>query len=149
MHSSVQCRSLYLSVCFFPFLHRIQNYYYRCCKCINYTHTLSHTQICAQFDCIFRGAFNGLRLTHTHLQTHSHTDFGILCHFLMLFMLHFIHLNSVYGTLPNPMRSTNSPYKNHPGKIENFTPGHSSATDKERREVCSNFLFFSEFQYLR
>ncbi|XP_055320591.1 sorbin and SH3 domain-containing protein 1 isoform X24 [Sitodiplosis mosellana] len=38
------------------------------------------------------------------------------------------------NTLPNPMKSTNVSYKNQPGKIENFTPGHSSATDKERRE---------------
>lgn len=44
---------------------------------------------------------------------------------------------SVYGTLPNT-------YKTQPGKIENFTPGHSSATDRERREVCISFL--SEFQ---
>lgn len=39
------------------------------------------------------------------------------------------------------MKSTNSAYKNHPGKIENFTPGHSSATDKERREVGSSYEY--------
>lgn len=77
---------------------------------------------------------------HTHAHTLTHSQTMAFVPFLMLFMLHLIHFNSVYGTLPNPTRSTNSPYRNHPGKIENFTPGHSSATDKERREVCMVFF---------
>lgn len=59
----------------------------------------------------------------------------------------FSSLFSVYSTLPNPMKSTNVAYKNQPGKIENFTPGHSSATDKERREVgVLHFLFIVSMQ---
>lgn len=59
-----------------------------------------------------------------------------------------IHFRS-YGTLPTPVKSSTPVYSNNPGKIENFTPGHSSVSDKERKEVntggsallCS-FVFF-------
>lgn len=59
-----------------------------------------------------------------------------------------IHFRS-YGTLPIPVKSSTPVYSNNPGKIENFTPGHSSVSDKERKEVntggsallCS-FVFF-------
>lgn len=40
-----------------------------------------------------------------------------------------------YGTLPTPVKSAMPAYSNNPGKIENFTPGHSSVSDKERKEV--------------
>lgn len=81
-------------------------------------------------------------LRHTISLSHSLTQ-TMAFRAILIFSLCFISftLNSVYGTLPNPIRSTNSPYRNHPGKIEDFTPGHSSATDKERREV-RNFFFF-------
>lgn len=52
-----------------------------------------------------------------------------------------VFFSSVYGTLPNPIRSAHFAYKNQPGKIADFTPGHSSANDKERREV--SFWHFS------
>ncbi|XP_055373920.1 uncharacterized protein LOC129607174 isoform X4 [Condylostylus longicornis] len=39
-----------------------------------------------------------------------------------------------YGTLPNPVKPGSDPYKNQPGKIENFTPGHSSVSEKERKD---------------
>lgn len=46
-----------------------------------------------------------------------------------------------YGTLPTPVKSSTPVYCNNPGKIENFTPGHSSVSDKERKEVNTNFSF--------
>lgn len=65
---------------------------------------------------------------------HSMFYFALLFEEDKLILIHryFHFLYSVYGTLPNPL---NNCYKNHPGKIEDFTPGHSSANDKERREV--------------
>lgn len=85
-----------------------------------------------------------LRLTYTHSPNHP-----FVCHFNAFYAPFHSLLHSVYGTLPNPIRSTNSAYRNHPGKIEDFTPGHSSATDKERREVCMCVcVCFQEFSCL-
>ncbi|XP_037907660.1 uncharacterized protein LOC119649465 isoform X16 [Hermetia illucens] len=39
-----------------------------------------------------------------------------------------------YGTMPNPVRSSTGSYKNQPGRIENYVPGHSSVSDKEKKE---------------
>lgn len=37
--------------------------------------------------------------------------------------------------MPNPVRSSTGSYKNQPGRIENYVPGHSSVSDKEKKEV--------------
>ncbi|XP_059612596.1 uncharacterized protein LOC132259068 [Phlebotomus argentipes] len=39
-----------------------------------------------------------------------------------------------YGTMPNPVRSGQTSYRNHPGRIENYTPGRSSVSERETRE---------------
>lgn len=49
---------------------------------------------------------------------------------------------SVYGTLPNAAKSTHFGYKHQPGKIADFTPGHSSTNDKVRREVSTFILHY-------
>lgn len=49
--------------------------------------------------------------------------------------MHHTHTYRYYGTLPNPVKSTAGVYKNQPGKIENFLPGHSSVSEKERKDV--------------
>lgn len=40
-----------------------------------------------------------------------------------------------YGTMPNSIKCESGVYKNQPGRIENYVPGHSSVSDKERKEV--------------
>ncbi|XP_030369113.1 uncharacterized protein LOC115620079 isoform X8 [Scaptodrosophila lebanonensis] len=41
---------------------------------------------------------------------------------------------NLYGTMPNPIKSTQNSYKNQPGRIENYTTGHSSVSEKEKKE---------------
>ncbi|XP_043662614.1 sorbin and SH3 domain-containing protein 1 isoform X21 [Drosophila teissieri] len=40
----------------------------------------------------------------------------------------------LYGTMPHPIKSAQSSYKNQPGRIENYTTGHSSVSEKEKKE---------------
>ncbi|XP_037717549.1 sorbin and SH3 domain-containing protein 1 isoform X19 [Drosophila subpulchrella] len=40
----------------------------------------------------------------------------------------------LYGTMPNPIKSAQNSYKNQPGRIENYTTGHSSVSEKEKKE---------------
>ncbi|XP_055687267.1 uncharacterized protein LOC129792352 isoform X24 [Lutzomyia longipalpis] len=39
-----------------------------------------------------------------------------------------------YGTMPNPIRSGHISYRNQPGRIEDYTPGRSSVSEREKRE---------------
>lgn len=41
----------------------------------------------------------------------------------------------LYGTMPNPIKSAQNSYKNQRGRIENYTTGHSSVSEKEKKEV--------------
>ncbi|XP_068145873.1 sorbin and SH3 domain-containing protein 1 isoform X13 [Drosophila tropicalis] len=36
--------------------------------------------------------------------------------------------------MPNPIKSAQNSYKNQPGRIENYTTGHSSVSEKEKKE---------------
>lgn len=84
----------------------------------------------------------GMSFQKKKLYTHFITLFTLFAtfrnhphkHFPMINLFLAGYFFSVYGTLPNPLSSTNN-YKMQPGKIEDFTPGHSSATDRQRREV--------------
>lgn len=40
--------------------------------------------------------------------------------------------------MPNPIKCGSGIYKNQPGRIENYVPGHSSVSEKERKEVSKN-----------
>lgn len=40
-----------------------------------------------------------------------------------------------YGTMPTSIKCGSGVYRNQPGRIENYVPGHSSVSDKERKEV--------------
>ncbi|GAB0098168.1 SH3 domain-containing protein [Sergentomyia squamirostris] len=40
----------------------------------------------------------------------------------------------LYGTMPNPIRSGHVSFRNQPGRIEDYTPGRSSVSEKETRE---------------
>ncbi|XP_051861157.1 uncharacterized protein LOC117569258 isoform X14 [Drosophila albomicans] len=42
--------------------------------------------------------------------------------------------DKLYGTMPNPIKSASNSYKNQPGRIENYTTGHSSVSEKEKKE---------------
>lgn len=42
-----------------------------------------------------------------------------------------------YGTMPNPIKSAQNAYKNQPGRIENYTTGHSSVSEKEKKEASA------------
>ncbi|XP_032591455.1 sorbin and SH3 domain-containing protein 1 isoform X6 [Drosophila grimshawi] len=42
--------------------------------------------------------------------------------------------DKLYGTMPNPIKSAQNSYKNQPGRIENYTTGHSSVSEKEKKE---------------
>ncbi|XP_041675825.1 uncharacterized protein LOC108106523 isoform X32 [Drosophila eugracilis] len=44
------------------------------------------------------------------------------------------HDEKLYGTMPNPIKSAQNSYKNQPGRIENYTTGHSSVSEKEKKE---------------
>lgn len=55
------------------------------------------------------------------------------------------HVHRAYGTLPNPVKPAVVVYHNNPGKIENFTPGHSSVSEKERKEVSVEFKIYYHF----
>lgn len=37
--------------------------------------------------------------------------------------------------MPNPIKSAQNSYKNQRGRIENYTTGHSSVSEKEKKEV--------------
>ncbi|XP_055921683.1 uncharacterized protein LOC129952848 isoform X4 [Eupeodes corollae] len=39
-----------------------------------------------------------------------------------------------YGTMPNPVKSGQGSYKVQPGRIENYITGHSSVSEKEKKE---------------
>lgn len=41
----------------------------------------------------------------------------------------------LYGTLPNPVKSVQNSYRNQPGRIEDYVTGHSSVSEKEKKEV--------------
>lgn len=43
----------------------------------------------------------------------------------------------LYGTLPNPVKSGQNSYKNQPGRIEDYVTGHSSVSEKEKKEVSN------------
>ncbi|KAH8370785.1 hypothetical protein KR093_004965 [Drosophila rubida] len=43
--------------------------------------------------------------------------------------------DKLYGTMPNPVKSAANSYKNQPGRIENYTTGHSSVSEKEKKEA--------------
>ncbi|XP_037049279.1 uncharacterized protein LOC119083642 isoform X2 [Bradysia coprophila] len=45
-----------------------------------------------------------------------------------------------YGTMPNPIKCGSGVYRNQPGRIENYVPGHSSVSDKERKEWWDQVL---------
>lgn len=54
----------------------------------------------------------------------------------------YISFNSLfafrsYGTMPNPIKSAPNAYKNQPGRIENYTTGHSSVSEKEKKEASA------------
>lgn len=40
-----------------------------------------------------------------------------------------------YGSYEHPVKQINAQYKVQPGKIENYTPGKSSISDKEAKQV--------------
>ncbi|KAH8272859.1 hypothetical protein KR018_005766 [Drosophila ironensis] len=40
----------------------------------------------------------------------------------------------LYGTMPNPIKSAQNSYKNQPGRIEDYTTGNSSVSEKEKKE---------------
>ncbi|KAM7343420.1 cbl-associated protein isoform 17-T20 [Cochliomyia hominivorax] len=42
--------------------------------------------------------------------------------------------DTLYGTLPNPVKSGQNSYKNQPGRIEDYVTGHSSVSEKEKKE---------------
>ncbi|XP_017465529.1 PREDICTED: uncharacterized protein LOC108358266 isoform X2 [Rhagoletis zephyria] len=42
--------------------------------------------------------------------------------------------DKLYGTMPNPIKSEPSTYKNQPGRIEDYVTGRSSVSEKERKE---------------
>lgn len=70
----------------------------------------------------------------------------LMASFFYLFVcFNMMFFYSVYSTLPNPVKSTHFGYKHQPGKIADFTPGHSSGTDKERREVSIFWIFLKLF----
>lgn len=39
--------------------------------------------------------------------------------------------------MPNPIKSAQNAYKNQPGRIENYTTGHSSVSEKEKKEASA------------
>lgn len=67
------------------------------------------------------------------------------------FFFTFISICRPLGSPENPLKSPsgNSAYKNQPGKIEDFTPGHSSVSEKDRREVNKTIgkIFHSSFTW--
>ncbi|XP_055858867.1 uncharacterized protein LOC129921182 isoform X4 [Episyrphus balteatus] len=44
------------------------------------------------------------------------------------------HDETFYGTMPNPVKSGQGSYKVQPGRIENYITGHSSVSEKEKKE---------------
>lgn len=48
--------------------------------------------------------------------------------------------------LPETLNSTPDPFKSHqPGRIEHYTPGHSSIADKEAKEVGKTNITKGDF----
>lgn len=50
------------------------------------------------------------------------------------------NLFSRIGSMEQPVKSNVGPYKLQPGKIENYTPGHSSVSDKEAKKVIAKVV---------
>lgn len=47
--------------------------------------------------------------------------------------------------MPNPIKCGSGIYKNQPGRIENYIPGHSSVSEKERKEVSIKIIVTKNF----
>jgi hypothetical protein len=52
--------------------------------------------------------------------------------------------DSRFGSFEQPVKQIPSQYKIQPGKIENYTPGKSSVSDKEAKQVTSDDRFSVE-----
>lgn len=52
------------------------------------------------------------------------------------FHAHSIHYRSKFGTMEQPVQPNTLSYRNQPRRIENYTPGHSSISEKESKQVC-------------
>jgi hypothetical protein len=50
----------------------------------------------------------------------------------------FLLFDSRYGSYELPVKQNTAQYKNQPGKIEHYTPGKSSVSDKEAKQVTSD-----------
>jgi hypothetical protein len=51
-------------------------------------------------------------------------------------------LLSRYGSMEQPVKPNAVNYKNQPGRIENYTPGKSSISDKEAKQVNASIFNF-------
>jgi hypothetical protein len=49
--------------------------------------------------------------------------------------------DSRFGSFEQPVKQVPIQYKLQPGKIENYTPGKSSVSDKEAKQVTSDDRF--------
>lgn len=47
----------------------------------------------------------------------------------------YIYLCCRYGSMDNPVRQNLGQYRNQPGRIENYTTGKSSISEKESKQV--------------
>ncbi|XP_046810471.1 serine-rich adhesin for platelets isoform X10 [Lucilia cuprina] len=53
--------------------------------------------------------------------------------------------DTLYGTLPNPVKSGQNSYKNQPGRIEDYVTGHSSVSEKEKKEQLDQTKLSSHY----
>lgn len=61
--------------------------------------------------------------------------------FLFLFDEEFsIFIFHRFGSYEYPVKQINTQYKQQPGKIENYTPGNSSISDKEAKQVTPHHI---------
>lgn len=50
-------------------------------------------------------------------------------------MVQWLYIHSRYGSYEQPVKQNIGQYKNQPGRIEHYTPGKSSVSDKEAKQV--------------
>ncbi|XP_065370066.1 uncharacterized protein CAP isoform X3 [Calliphora vicina] len=53
--------------------------------------------------------------------------------------------DTLYGTLPNPVKSGQNSYKNQPGRIEDYVTGQSSVSEKEKKEQLDQAKLSSNY----
>lgn len=96
------------------------------------------------------GSIYCCRLQSTYFPSKCQPSEHIIPEHFSYFFVASVRAFRFYGTLPNSVKCGAPMYKNQPGRIEDFLPGHSSSSvsDKDRKDVssCTNMCTYCVYQ---